>query len=110
MKKVLALVLAVVLMLGMAVATAEEELTTVTVLGYNQGNGRMAYFKDAASYQWLMDRTREMGIDLQINYVEADQYQTAIQTRLATGTDMADMMFLEVDNVTLNNLINRGLL
>lgn len=111
MKKLLALVLAALLALSACVvAAAEEELTTVTVLGYNQGSARMGYFKDAESYKWLMDKTRELGIDLKIDYVEADQYKTAIQTRLATGEDLADMMFLEVDSVTLNNLIKRGML
>lgn len=110
MKKVLALILAFVLVLGIACVSAEDELTTVTVLGYNQGSARMAYFKDSASYKWLMDATRAMGIDLKLDYVEADQYQTVIQTRLASGNDLADMMFLEIDNVTLNNLINRGML
>ena len=36
-----------------------------------------------------------LGIDLQIEYVEADQYSTTITTRLATSTDLADIMFLE---------------
>ena len=110
-KRLLALVLGVVLLLTVCPALAAEEgLTTITVLGYNQGNARMGYFKDSYAYEWLMEKTHELGIDLQINYVEADQYQTTMTTRLATGTDLADMMFLEVDNVTLNNLINRGML
>ncbi len=110
MKKLLALVLALMLVLSVAPVFAEEDLTTLTVLGYNQGNARMGYFKDSAAYQWIMDKTRALGIDLVIDYVEADQYKTAITTRLATQTDLADLMFLEIDNVTLNNLINRGML
>lgn len=110
-KRLLALVLGAVLLLTVCPAlVAEEGLTPITVLGYNQGNARMGYFKDSYAYEWLMEKTHELGIDLQINYVEADQYQTTMTTRLATGTDLADMMFLEVDNVTLNNLINRGML
>jgi len=110
MKKILALLLALMMVLSAAPVFAEEDLTTVTVLGYNQGSARMGYFKDSYAYQWLMEKTRALGIDLQIDYVEADQYKTTITTRLATGTDLADMMFLEVDSVTLNNLINRGML
>ncbi len=107
----LAVVLALVLTTGIfAVGNAEGEKTTVTVLGYNQGSARMGYFKDSYSYQWLMEQMDAMGIDLQLNYVESDQYQTTMTTRLATGVDLADMMFLEVDAVTLNNLINRGML
>ena len=111
MKKLLALVLALVLVLSAAVTVnAEEELTTVTLLGYNQGSGRMGYFKDSYAYQWVMDKIHELGIDLQMEYLEADQYQTAIQTRLSSGQDLADMMFLEIDTVTLNNLIEKGML
>ncbi len=110
MKKLLALVLVVMLALSAAPVFAEEELTTLTVLGYNQGNARMGYFKDSFAYKWIMDKTRELGIDLVLDYVEADQYKTVIQTRLATQTDLADLMFLEVDAVTLNNLISRGML
>lgn len=113
MKPVLALILALMLLIptGLSMtAAADEELTTVTVLGYNQGSARMGYFKDSAAYDWLMEKTRALGIDLQLDYVEADQYSTMITTRLATGVDLADMMFLEIDSVTLNNLINRGML
>ena len=110
-KRLFALALCAALLLTVCPALAAEgELTTVTVLGYNQGNARMAYFEDSYAYAWLKDKMTEMGIDLQIKYVEADQYKTTITTRLATGTDLADMMFLEVDNVTLNNLITRGML
>ena len=114
LKSVLALILALAMLVpaGMSLADGADssELTTVTVLGYNQGGARMGYFKDSKTYEWLVEKTHEMGIDLQLDYVEADQYSTTITTRLATGVDLADMMFLEVDNVTLNNLINRGML
>ena len=114
LKSVLALILALAMLVpaGMSLADGADssELTTVTVLGYNQGGARMGYFKDSKTYEWLVEKTHEMGIDLQMDYVEADQYSTTITTRLATGVDLADMMFLEVDNVTLNNLINRGML
>lgn len=109
---VLALVLALAIMLpaGMSFATAEAELTPLSVLGYAQGSGRVSEFDKSKTYEWLIEETRKLGIDLQLEYVEADQYSTTMTTRLATGTDLADMMFLEVDNVTLNNLINRGML
>lgn len=110
-KRITALLLMIVLLLSVCPAlAAENELTTVTVLGYNQGSARMAYFEDSYAYAWLKEQMTNMGIDLQIKYVEADQYKTTIQTRLSTNTDLADMMFLEVDNVTLNNLISRGML
>ena len=71
MKKLLALVLALMLVLSVAPVFAEEDLTTLTVLGYNQGSARMGYFKDSAAYQWIMDKTRALGIDLVIEfYVE----------------------------------------
>ena len=110
MKRILALVLALMFALSAYGVIAEDDLTPITVLGYNQGNARMGYFEKSAAYEWLMTETRKLGIDLQIKYVEADQYKTTITTRLATGTDLADMMFLEVDNVTLNNLIKREML
>ncbi len=108
---VLVLVLALALPMTMGIgAVAEEELIPLTVLGYNQGSARMGYFPDSYGYEWLIEETRKLGIDLQMEYVEADQYSTTITTRLATNVDLADLMFLEVDNVTLNNLINRGML
>ena len=110
MKRILALVLALMFALSAYGVIAEDDLTPITVLGYNQGNARMGYFEKSAAYEWLMTETRKLGIDLQIKYVEADQYKTTITTRLATGTDLANMMFLEVDNVTLNNLIKREML
>lgn len=112
-KRSLVLMLALAMVLSMAVtfpAAAEEELIPLTVLGYNQGSARMGYFADSYAGQWLIEEVKKLGIDLKIDYVEADQYSTTMTTRLATGTDLADMMFLEVDNVTLNNLINRGML
>lgn len=109
-KVVLALLLALSLGLGMTSALAEDELTTITVLGYNQGNALMGNFENSYAYEWLQEQMTALGIDLQIEYVEADQYSTTVTTRLATNTDLADMMFLEIDNVTLNNLINRGML
>lgn len=105
---VLTLVLA--LSLGSGMAAAEEDLTTITVLGYNQGNARMGYFEDSYAYAWLQEQMTALGINLEIDYVESDQYSTTMTTRLATNVDLADIMFLEVDNVTLNNLINRGML
>lgn len=110
MKRILALVLALMFALGAYSVMAEEELTTVTYFGYNKANARMGYFEKSAAYEWLMTETRKLGIDLKISYVEADQYNTTVTTRLATGTDLADIMWLEIDNVTLNNLISRGML
>ena len=113
LRNILALALALAMALSVGVfttAAADGDLTTVTVLGYNQGSARMGYFKDSAAYVWLMEQTQAMGIDLQLDYVESDQYATTITTRLATGVDLADMMFLEIDAVTLNNLIQRGML
>ena len=98
---VLALVMGLVLSVGMFSAAGAEDLTTVTVLGYNQGSARMGYFPDSAAYAWLMEKTQALGVDLKLDYVESDQYSTTITTRLATGVDLADMMFLEIDAVTL---------
>ena len=112
-RSVLALALALVMLLSMGAftgAAADDGLTTVTLLGYNQGSARMGYFPDSAAYAWLMEKTKALGIDLKMDYVESDQYSTTITTRLATGVDLADIMFLEIDAVTLNNLINRGML
>lgn len=77
MKRILALVLALLFALGAYSVMAEEELTTVTVLGYNQGNARMGYFEKSAAYEWLMTETRKLCIDLQIKYVESDRGKCA---------------------------------
>ena len=68
LKSVLALILALAMLVpaGMSLADGADssELTTVTVLGYNQGGARMGYFKDSKTYEWLVEKTHEMGIDL----------------------------------------------
>ena len=46
-KVVLALLLALSLGLGMTSALAEDGLTTVTVLGYNQGSALMGSFENS---------------------------------------------------------------
>ena len=102
-KVVLALLLVLSLGLGMTNALAEDGLTTVTVLGYNQGSALMGSFENSYAYEWLQEQMTALGIDLQIEYVEADQYSTTVTTRLATNTDLADIMFLEIDNVTLKS-------
>lgn len=55
-KVVLALLLALSLGLGMTSALAEDELTTITVLGYNQGNALMGNFENSYAYEWLQDK------------------------------------------------------
>ena len=70
LKSVLALILALAMLVpaGMSLADGADssELTTVTVLGYNQGGARMGYFKDSKTYEWLVEKTHEMGIDTQL--------------------------------------------
>ena len=73
-KVVLALLLVLSLGLGMTNALAEDGLTTVTVLGYNQGSALMGSFENSYAYEWLQEQMTALGIDLQIEYVEADQY------------------------------------
>ena len=102
LRNVLALALALAMVLSMgafSTAAVADDLTPVTVLGYNQGSARMGYFPNSAAYAWLMEKTQALGIDLKLDYVESDQYSTTITTRLATGVDLADIMFLEIDEI-----------
>ena len=97
-----------------AEAESEKELVTLKILGKETDieGGTLA---DRGSNMWWQ-RFEEMlaaeGIAIDFEIIEDDQYQTVLQTRLASGTDLPDMFYVtsknEIDDATAIHLAKSG--
>ena len=112
--RILSLVLALLLVLSAASflpAAADDaapELLTLTVFGPESSN-TYVHLEDREKYpiwQVLMDKFAEKGVTVEVEVVARDQYDVAVQTRLASGTQLADMM--NVNSINTNDLVRMG--
>lgn len=88
-----------ILMMSMAGITAvsadQQELRTVTVMtqmfdgssGYSAANR-----ENYPVYQEFVKQTNALGLDVQFDLVANEQYEVVLQTRFASGADLADII------------------
>lgn len=103
-----------------AASDENQDLTVVKVLGTNYtftgANGRTVTLKDWAtegkSLRWekLTDDLAEKGIALELDLIEADQYETTCQTMAASGEfSNYDLIHISpLDDKTKINLVKQG--
>lgn len=115
MKKFLAilLTLCMLLSLGICTASAEGETTTITIIGYENGsNNRFTEHRDEQAI-WA-EQTRlftEAGLNLEFEVIpDTEQYKTTIQTRLAAAHDLPDLFYGgSTDVVDLLDMADMGI-
>ncbi len=117
MKKFLAILLTLVMVLACCatMATAETATTTITVLGYERNKGEnsqgfMAGRDGQVVWQAAEKMFAENGVAFEFEIIaDSEQYKTTVQTRLAAAHDLPDMFYGGVvDTVTLLNLADNG--
>lgn len=117
MQKVLAFVLSLVLLLslvpfGVSVVAEEEEVKTLKVLGPEGTTGKFKFSERDHYSIWpkFEELMAEYGLDLEFEVVASDQYQTAIQTRMNTATDLPDFANVTaLGQATILEMASRGL-
>ena len=105
MKKFLAILLTLCMLFSLSVCTAsaDEELATITVLGYENGTeSRFSQHREEMAVWKEMDRMfTEAGLKLEFETIaDGDQYKTTIQTRLASAHDLPDLFYGGLTDVT----------
>jgi len=114
MKKFLAILLAMVMIMscGIFATSAEEELTTVTVLGYERNPGFMAARDTQLVWQAAEKMFADAGIVLDFEIIEdSEQFKTTVQTRLASAHDLPDMIYGgSTDVPTLLDMADMGII
>ena len=121
MKKILALLLAAVMVLGLAACNTSTPNTTkpadkptggndgttgekvlepktisimVNANGYDDFDFQRFVDGETNIYPWFMEKCKEFNLTVEWILVESDQYDTAVQTTLADPDTMPDMMYL----------------
>lgn len=92
----LALSIVMMSMVGMTAVSAEEqELRTVTVMTqmFDGSSGYSAENRENYPvYQEFVKQTNALGLDVQFDLVANEQYEVVLQTRFASGADLADII------------------
>ena len=96
MKK-LALILALILsltMISIPTLADDAELTPVHVLTerFRSGYFDIEWIDQSLTYQAFNEMLKEKGIKIEFEAVANEQYETVTRTRLASGTDLPDLM------------------
>lgn len=120
MKKFLSLLLACIMLATMVPALAEEELTTIKVMGYDKSftfDGTTYYLSDIVKgkvqsdrYDMFVKKLAEMGLKIEYDIVTDDQYPTYLRTALATpeGVEADIYCIRPLDDATRIGLANEG--
>lgn len=117
MKKFLAILLTLVMVLGCCatMATAETATTTISVLGFERNKGEnsqgfMANRDSQVVWQAAEKMFADAGIAFDFEIIaDSEQYKTTIQTRLASAHNLPDMFYGGyTDVVTLLDLGESG--
>ncbi len=121
--KITALALAAAMSVSMlpaaAFADSDDGLTTIRIMGINNtvttvdgGTVSLQDWIDSGEsklYQTFTDELAKRGLKLEFNLIEEDQYDTVIQTTIASGKIGADMVYIEpLDDKTKMRLVDRG--
>lgn len=104
--------------MNLAAKASEGELTVVKIVGYNSSrttaDGETHYLRDyindpnSLRWQRLVSDLAERGVQLEVELIEEDQYETYSQTAFATSLD-ADMMNISyVSDEMRLNLVENG--
>lgn len=116
MKRIVSLLLALAVVLAMCSlpAMAEEpSLRTIRILSPENENQyiKISDREEYPIWQILTDKLAERNIRLELECVPHDQYKVTIQTRLASGNDLPDIVGItEIDNASALNLAQQGVL
>ena len=81
-------------------AAAEQELTTITMLVKSMNNNAKTMYQYNANPDWALipsiqkfyDNLAEVGIKLEFEVIDDEQYSSAVKTRLLTGIDLPDII------------------
>lgn len=96
-----------------------KELDTIKILGVDRAGtdnaGNTVYLSDWVNgdskiWQQLTSDLAERGIQLELDLIAEDQYETVIQTQIAAGLDCDMVNIHGVDSKTRMNLIKQGVL
>ena len=94
-----------------------KELDTIKILGVDRAGtdnaGNTVYLSDWVNgdskiWQQLTSDLAERGIQLELDLIAEDQYETVIQTQIAAGLDCDMVNIHGVDSKTRMNLIKQG--
>ncbi|MDO4292657.1 MAG: extracellular solute-binding protein [Eubacteriales bacterium] len=95
----------------------EEQLDVIKVMGMDwsrtDNNGKQVYLSewvngDSKLWDRLESDLAERGIRLEVDLIPEDQYETVIQTQIASGLSCDFVNITGVDNKTISNLVNQG--
>lgn len=89
--------------------TATAKVRTIKILG-NVDQGYWDSLEKQAVWKAFKEYLAKEGLDLQVEAIPNEQYATVLQTRLATGTDIPDLVNIgPLDDATVANLGKTGM-
>ncbi|WP_068782162.1 extracellular solute-binding protein [Paenibacillus sp. GM2] len=98
---------------GGSSSTAEKNVSKLKLLGPT-GSNKYIKFEDRDKYPvWTeVDKMiQEAGLELEYELVPNEQYKVVIQTRMASGSSLPDIVNIsQLDNTTVLNLAKQGVL
>lgn len=97
-------------------STTTGEVTTLKIMGIDKtasvdsGEISLSDWAAGGSKIWdtFVDELAERGIQLELDLIPEDQYQTVCQTQLAAGIDADIMNITPLDDQTRQNLVDQG--
>lgn len=85
----------------------DQSLKTITVFGPVGSQMTYEEAQTTRTWQWLVDKFAQHGIQLEVNAVASDQYATVLQAYIANGK-LPDFFYANLSSSNLVNLIEQN--